>query len=222
MGCGNDARTLPPTNASNFHAFVCRRQPACAIAMKACPGLRSGIDRSSSLSFAIRGIHSSFRPIDSSFPRTRESRGAGGGKTAASLRTKACPGLRSRMNGSRHRIRHSGDRKHAPYPDAGPESRRGENGLLPLHLGEGWGEGQGGHSGEAWEAPITLEHFRKLAPPFSYRRMPAATGVCFDTELRVSSPRRIEQPWKDPASLHPRGAHVGVDTVNRQKENALT
>ena len=27
-GCGNDARTLPPTNAPNFHALVCRRQPA--------------------------------------------------------------------------------------------------------------------------------------------------------------------------------------------------
>ena len=31
-----------------------------AIAMKACPGLRSGIDRSGSLSFAIRGIPSPF------------------------------------------------------------------------------------------------------------------------------------------------------------------
>ena len=161
-------------------------------------------------------------PPTSSFPRKRESRGAGGGKTAASLGTKACPGLRSRMNGSRHRIRHSADRRHSRHPDTGPESRRGVNGLLPLHLGEGWGEGQGRNPGEAREAPITLEHFRKLAPPFSYLGMPAATSVGFDTQLGVSSPRRIEQPWKDPASLHPRGAHVGVDTVNRQKENALT
>ena len=98
----------------------------------------------------------------SSFRRRPESRGVGGGKTAASLRTKACPGLRSRMNGSRHRIRHSADRRPAPYPVAGPESRRGVNGFLPLHLGEGWGEGQGRNPGEAWEAPITLEHFRKL------------------------------------------------------------
>ena len=30
--------------------------------MKACPGLRSGIDRSGSLSFAIRGIPSPIRP----------------------------------------------------------------------------------------------------------------------------------------------------------------
>ena len=37
--------------------------------MKACHGLRSGIDRSSSLSLVIRGIHSSFRPLDSSFVR---------------------------------------------------------------------------------------------------------------------------------------------------------
>ena len=170
----------------------------------------------------IRHSRHPFVNPESSFRRRPESRGAGGGKTAASLRTKARPGLRSRMNGSRHRIRHSADRRHAPYPDAGPESRRGVNGLLPLHLGEGWGEGQGRNPGEAWEAPITLEHFRKLAPPFSYLRMPAATSVGFDTELGVSSPRRIDQPWKDPASLHPRGTHVGVDTVNRQKENALT
>ena len=47
--------------------------------MKACPGPRSGIDRSGSLSFAIRGIPSSIRPP----------------------------------------IRHSRDRKHAPYPDTG-------------------------------------------------------------------------------------------------------
>ncbi len=66
--------------------------------MKACPGLRSGINRSSSLSLVIRGIPSSFvrkcayaaferaaeplhsaissfRPLNSSFPRRRESRG---------------------------------------------------------------------------------------------------------------------------------------------------
>ncbi len=74
VGCGNDTRTLPPTNASNFHTLVCRRQPACAIAMKACPGLRSGIDRSSSLSLVIRDIPWSFRPLNSSFRRMPESR----------------------------------------------------------------------------------------------------------------------------------------------------
>ena len=37
--------------------------------MKACPGLRSGIDRCGSLSFAIRDIPSSIRPPDSSFVR---------------------------------------------------------------------------------------------------------------------------------------------------------
>ena len=74
VGCGNDTRTLPPTNASNFHTLVCRRQPACAIAVKACPGLRSGIDRSSSLSLVIRDIPWSFRPLNSSFRRMPESR----------------------------------------------------------------------------------------------------------------------------------------------------
>ncbi len=39
--------------------------------MKACPGLRSGIDRSSNLSLVIRDIPSSFRPLDSSFRRSK-------------------------------------------------------------------------------------------------------------------------------------------------------
>ena len=52
--------------------------------MKACPGLRSGIDRSGSLSFAIRDIPWSFR-------RTPESRGVGRGDCSAG----ACPQLRT-------------------------------------------------------------------------------------------------------------------------------
>ena len=28
VGCGNETRTLPPTNVSNFHTLVCRHQPA--------------------------------------------------------------------------------------------------------------------------------------------------------------------------------------------------
>ena len=46
----------------HFHTFVCRRQQARAIATKACPGLRSGIDS-----------RHSFRR----FQRKRESRGVG-------------------------------------------------------------------------------------------------------------------------------------------------
>ena len=83
-------------------------------------------------------------PPNSSFSRKRESRGgvcaapvtantstaqrpkfSYPGVPARAIGTKACPGLRSGMNGSRHRIRHSSDRKHAPYPDTGLESRRG-------------------------------------------------------------------------------------------------
>ena len=83
-GCGNDARTLPPTNAPNFHTLVCRRQPAWAIAMKT--------DRSSNLMAIAASPFAaslpSFRPPTSSFRRW----------------------------------------KHAPYPDTGPESRRGEEG----------------------------------------------------------------------------------------------
>ena len=59
--------------------------------MKACPGLRSGIDRSGSLSFAIRGIPSSIRPPN----------------------------------------RHSGDRRHAPYPDTGAGIQKGWGGVRP-------------------------------------------------------------------------------------------
>ena len=33
-GCGNDTRTLPPTNAPNSHTSVCRHQPARAIRTK--------------------------------------------------------------------------------------------------------------------------------------------------------------------------------------------
>ena len=44
-----------------LHTLVCRRQPASVIAMKACPGPRSGIDRSGSLSLVIGDIPSSIR-----------------------------------------------------------------------------------------------------------------------------------------------------------------
>ena len=71
------ANSLYQTTTPAFHNLVCRRQPGSAIAMKACPGLRSGIDRSGSISFVIRGIPSSFRRIASSFSRKRESRGEG-------------------------------------------------------------------------------------------------------------------------------------------------
>ena len=50
------------------------------IAMKACPGLRSGIDRSGSLSFAIRGIPSSIRPPIRHSGEGRNPEGAGRGK----------------------------------------------------------------------------------------------------------------------------------------------
>ena len=66
---------------ANFHTSVCRPQPASAIAMKACPGLRSGIDSSGSHSFAIRGIPSSIRPPIRHSGEGRNPEGAGRGKT---------------------------------------------------------------------------------------------------------------------------------------------
>ena len=53
--------------------------------MKACPGLRSGIDGSNSLSLIIRDISWSLRPLNSSFSRTRESRGGVRASTRNSL-----------------------------------------------------------------------------------------------------------------------------------------
>ena len=49
--------------------------------MKACPGLRSGIDRSGSLSFAIRGIPSPIRPPIRHSGEGRNPEGVGRGKT---------------------------------------------------------------------------------------------------------------------------------------------
>ena len=60
----------PPTNAPNFHTLVCRHQPAWAIAMK--------IDRSGSLSFAIRGIPSPIRPPIRHSGEGRNPEGKGG------------------------------------------------------------------------------------------------------------------------------------------------
>ena len=51
------------------------------IGTKACPGLRSGIDRSGSLSFAIRGIPSSIRPPIRHSGEGRNPGGVGRGKT---------------------------------------------------------------------------------------------------------------------------------------------
>ena len=49
--------------------------------MKACPGLRSGIDYSGSLSFAIRGIPSPIRPPIRHSGEGRNPEGVGRGKT---------------------------------------------------------------------------------------------------------------------------------------------
>ena len=75
---GTNHTQTPPTTRSHFHTLVCRHQPACAIAMKECPGPRSGIDRCGSLSFAIRGIHSSIRPPIRHSGEGRNPEGKGG------------------------------------------------------------------------------------------------------------------------------------------------
>ena len=57
--------------------------------MKACPGLRSGIDCSGSLSFAIRGIPSPFRPPIRHSGEGRNPEGVGRGKTTRRWRKPA-------------------------------------------------------------------------------------------------------------------------------------
>ena len=151
--------------------------------------------------------HSSCRPPKSSFPRRacpvpRYGAGiqrGGAGKTAASLGTKACPGLRSGMNRSRHDrlschagvrcnplalvmpappIRHSREEP-APYPDTGPESRGAVGGktaavLIRKHVPD---------SDPGYVAPIKLMSPGRsdLLPsvthvPGPYRRSPSPLG----------------------------------------------
>ena len=110
--------------------------------MKACPGLRSGIDRSGSLSFAIRGIPSSIRPPIRHSGEGRNPEGWGEGIVARGLvprlgRAASSPALHHPASHHFHPLMRpsqghgdSGDRRHAPYPDTGPESRRG--GATPL------------------------------------------------------------------------------------------
>ncbi len=131
-GCGNDARTLPPTNAPDFHTFACRHQPACPIAMKACPGPRSGIDRCGSLSFAIRGIPSSIRPPIRHSGEGRNPEGKGGTNhtqtlpmTRSHFHTLVCRRPPAWAIGTKivircHRIRHSGEGRN-------PEGKGGTN-----------------------------------------------------------------------------------------------
>ena len=75
------ANSLYQATTPAFPTLAYRRQPASAIAMKACPGLRSGIDRSGSLSFAIRGIPSSIRPPIRHSGEGRNPGGVGRGTT---------------------------------------------------------------------------------------------------------------------------------------------
>ena len=121
---------------------MCRHQPAWAIAMKACPGLGSGIDLSGSLSFAIRGIPSPIRPPIRHSGEGRNPEGWGEGNVALGLvsslgRAAHSPRVHRPASHHFHPLMRpsqghgdSGDRRHAPYPDTGPESRRG--GATPL------------------------------------------------------------------------------------------
>ena len=91
--------------------------------MKTCPGLQSGIDRSSSLSLVIRGIPSSIRPPIRHSGEGRNPGGVGRGKTTRRWKKPTHRPIFIPLCGLRKAIGVSGDQKHAPYPDTGPESR---------------------------------------------------------------------------------------------------
>ena len=75
------------------------------------------------------------------------------------------------MNGSRHRIRHSGDRKHAPHPDTGPESR-----------GEGWHQPHPNTSNDQ----VSTSYFGVAAP--------AGMSDCYESMSRTSIRDRFPPP----------------------------
>ena len=143
------SRKLQRPTDHHFHTLVCRRKPACAIAMKACPGLRSGIDRSGSLSFAIRGIPSSFRPPIRHSGEGRNPGGVGRGK--ATRRWKK-PNRRPTFipwcaRASRHeRLVRNGEKAPAQLP-----KRRREPPIARLANGAPWLRTSS--SGASWSAP---------------------------------------------------------------------
>ena len=98
--------------------------------MKACPGLRSGIDRSGGLSFAIRGIPSPIRPPFVIPAKAGIQRG-GEGYTQQTME-KTDPTSRDFHPLMRPSQGH-GDSGEEParYPDTGPEFRGG-GGAAPM------------------------------------------------------------------------------------------
>ena len=93
------------------------RTPTTSFAMKACPGLRSGIDRISSLSLVIRGIPSPIRPPIRHSGEGRNPEGSGEGIVALGL-------VPSLGRTARSRKLH-GPAYHHFHPLTWPESRGG-------------------------------------------------------------------------------------------------
>ena len=112
----------------------------------------------------------------SSFRRRPESRGVGGGKTAASLGTKACPGLRSGIGGSR--------RTGLPLRRSGPRTRHA--GPPIRHSGEGR------NPGLAYGLQMTRKHLHQSAPRFSHLGVPAPAGMSDWPESMSRTPIRDE------------------------------
>ena len=81
MGCGNDTRTLPSTNAPNFHTLVRRPPASMSDSYENDATQPQKCLNTTAPALVIPAPQSSFR-------RRPESRGVGGGKTAASLGTK--------------------------------------------------------------------------------------------------------------------------------------
>ena len=84
---------------ANFHTLVCRRQPPSAIAMKACPGPRSGMMlRGLGCARIPRLLLSSFRPPIRHSGEGRNPEGRGGGNVVRSKTTRG-EGLVPRWGG---------------------------------------------------------------------------------------------------------------------------
>ena len=116
-------RTVPIPQLVAPPTQIVNPAPQFVIAMKACPGLRSGIDCSSSLSLVIRGIPSSIRPPNRHSGEGRNPGGVGRGKTTRRWKkTDPSPHFHPPMRASQGHGDSRG-RRPAPNPDTGRDSR---------------------------------------------------------------------------------------------------
>ena len=129
--------------------------------MKACPGLRSGINRSSSLSLVIRGIPSSFRPFIRHSGESRNPEGWGEGIVALGL----VPSLgRTARSRTLHR-----PASHHFHPLMRPSQGHGDS-------------RESRNPGVVYRLQMTRKHLHQSTPRFSYLGAPAAPAWAIGTK----------------------------------------